>query len=209
MKFSQLDAPEVSGLYTDDLAALRAGGAEALDRFYRHHASRVLSWSIRLAGPNLDPEDIAQEVFATALQRVEKFRGDSSVNTWLFGITRNIIANHRRRLRWRRLIGLSEIPEPVSPNGDAEVAVERMRLRRKVQRALERLPQKQREALVLVDLEERTAVEAGAMLQLPVGTIYSRLHHARRAFAKALAHEGVTMDRKKGRGLVRLVDASK
>jgi RNA polymerase sigma-70 factor (ECF subfamily) len=103
-------------------------------------------------------------------------------------------------------VGISEIPEPRAQHPDAEREVERLRLRRSVQAALERLPKKQREALVLVDLEERTAVEASEMLNVPVGTIYSRLHHARRAFAKALAAQGVSMDRGKGRGVVRLVE---
>ncbi len=206
MKFSPLDAVATMGDDPNVIAALQAGGAGALDRFYRHNAGRVLAWAIRLGGPYVDPEDIAQEVFAIALQRVDSFRGDSNMTTWLFGITRNVVANHRRKARFKRLVGLNEIPEPKTEHGGTEREVERMRLRRTVQVALEQLPQKQREALVLVDLEERTAVEAGEMLGLPVGTIYSRLHHARRAFAKTLTSQGVSMDRRKGRGIVRLVE---
>ena len=206
MKFSPLDAPTAMGNDPTDIAALQTGGAEALDRFYRHNAGRVLAWAIRLGGPYVDPEDIAQEVFATALERVQTFRGDSNVTTWLFGITRNIVANHRRRARFKRLIGINEIPEPRAEQAGAERELDRMRLRRSVQRALENLPKKQRETLVLVDLEERTAVEASDMLNLPVGTVYSRLHHARRAFAKSLTNQGVSMDRQKGRGVVRLVE---
>lgn len=171
--------------------ALRAGEGWAVERLYREQAPRVLGWCIRLGGPQLDPEDLAQAVFETALKRVGSFRADSALSTWLFGITRNTVRNARRRSAFRRFVGLDVVPEPRDLGPDTEALAERRLLRRRVQRALDRLNTRQREVLVLADLEQRTAPEVGGMLGIPSGTVYSRLHHARRAFARALESEGL------------------
>ena len=171
--------------------ALRAGEGWAVERLYREQAPRVLGWCIRLGGPRLDAEDLAQQVFETALQRAGSFRGDSALSTWLFGITRNTVRNARRRAALRRFVGMESVPEPRDPGPDAEALAERTQLRRRVLQALERLKPLQREVLVLADLEQRSAPEVGSLLGIPTGTVYSRLHHARRAFARALEREGL------------------
>lgn len=169
-----------------ELAALRCGEAEAVDRLYREHATLVLGWVIRLGGPGLHAEDVAQDVFEVAMERASTFRGESRVSTWLFGVTRRVVANARRRAAFRRFLGLESAPEPVDRAPLADERVERLQRRRLVQEALEALPRAHREVLVLADLEERTAPEVAEMLGIPVGTVYSRLHHARRLFKAAL-----------------------
>jgi RNA polymerase sigma-70 factor (ECF subfamily) len=179
--------------YTDQdmTRALRAGEPWAVERLYRDHAARVLGWCIRLGGPDLDPEDQAQQVFETAMKTAARFRGDAALSTWLFGITRNTLRNARRRAALRRFVGLDAIPEPRERGPDTEGrAVQRQR-RQAVQAALEDLSTAQREVLVLADLEGHTAPEVATMLSIPAGTVYSRLHHARRAFAAALEARGL------------------
>lgn len=178
-----------------ELRALKAGDPAAIDRMYRAHARQVLAWVIRLGGPDVDAEDVAQDVFATAIRRVAGYRGDAQLSTWLFAITRNVVANARRRARFRRWFGLETVPEPPEPGDLPDEEVELLRRRRQVQCALERLPAHQREAIVVCDLDGRTATEAAKLLGIPSGTVYSRLHHARRAFADALAADGLTPDR--------------
>jgi RNA polymerase sigma-70 factor, ECF subfamily len=173
------------------LAALRAGEPWAVERLYRDHAARVLGWCIRLGGPGLDAEDLAQQVFETAMKTCGRFRGDAALSTWLFGITRNSIRNARRRATLRRFVGLEAIPEPRDHGPDTEGLAVRNERRRAVQTALEDLKTAQREVLVLADLEGHTAPEVAALLGIPAGTVYSRLHHARRAFAVALEARGL------------------
>ncbi len=174
------------------LDALRAGEPWAVERLYREHAARVLAWAIRLGGPRIDPEDASQEVFIVALRRVAGFRGDCALSTWLFGITRRVLANARRRAAIRRFVGLEALPAAAGPSSDEQAA--RLLRRRRVQRALERLKENQRLVLVLVDLEQRSAPEVAELLGIPAGTVYSRLHHARRAFALALKREGLSAE---------------
>ncbi len=155
-----------------------------LSAFYRSHAQRVLGWVIRLGGPHLDAEDVAHDVFAVALQRVHTLRDDTKITPWLFGVTRRVVANKRRRASLRRFIGIER--EPVDPGPSAEDHVEGQWARVRVQRALETLSAKHREAVVLVDLEDHSAVEAAEILEVSVGTIYSRLHYGRDKFHDAL-----------------------
>jgi RNA polymerase sigma-70 factor (ECF subfamily) len=173
------------------LEALRAGEPWALDQFYREHARKVLGWAIRLGGSRLDPEDIAQDVFAIAFRRLHTFRFESSVSTWLYGITRNVIQNARRRAAIRRWVGLDDVPElEEQHHAGPDAQLDAHRRRRVVQDALETLKPRYREVLVLCDLEGRSAPEAGEMLGIPPGTVYSRLHYARKSFSSALEGMG-------------------
>ena len=166
--------------------ALRRGEPQALDRFYRAYAEQVLGWAIRLGGPRLDPEDIAQDVFAIAFRRMSSFRGEARLSTWLFSITRNVIANARRRAAVRKLVGLGTMEDVAVVQPGVDEHLDRVRQRRIVQEALEQLKTNHREVLVLMDLEGRSAPEVSAMLGVPPGTVYSRVHYARKAFARAL-----------------------
>ena len=66
------------------ITAMKNGDDAALGQFYRAHARVVLSWVIRLGGPHMDAEDVAQEIFMIALRKIHTFRGDAKVTTWLF-----------------------------------------------------------------------------------------------------------------------------
>jgi RNA polymerase sigma-70 factor (ECF subfamily) len=166
------------------IEALRRGDPRGADWLYRAHARTVLGWVIRLGGPDLDAEDVSHEVLLVALSRVTTLQGER-IEPWLFGVTRRVVANARRRARIRRFFGLGQVPEPVDPGPSPELALERGQQRRKVQEALMTLSEAHRTALVLIDLDGRTAPEAAEMLGISVGTVYSRVHHARRAFRAA------------------------
>lgn len=176
---------------SQEIDALKRGEPAAIDRLYREHARQILGWVIRLGGPHLDSEDVAHDVFTVAVKRAGGFRGESSVTTWLFGITRNVVANARRRAALRNFFGLADVAEPPAPGHSPDEHVDLQRRRRLVQTALDKLSREHREIIVLMDLEGRSAPEAAEMLKLPVGTAYSRLHHARRRFADALTTLGI------------------
>jgi DNA-directed RNA polymerase specialized sigma24 family protein len=69
---------------------------------YRMHVHQVARWAARLGGPALDLEDTVHEVFAIACRRLSTFRGESSLSTWLFGITDKVVRHRRRKERWQR-----------------------------------------------------------------------------------------------------------
>ena len=162
-----------------DPTAFAKGESEAVSALYRTHAGTVLGWVIRLGGPFLVPEEIAQDVFEVVLSRVASFRPEGKIEPWLFGITRRVVANARRRSRFRRFFGLDEAKQPSSDAGPEDTYLRR----RRIQTLLESLPDVQREAIVLVELEGRSANEVAELLDVPVGTVYSRLHGARKNLA--------------------------
>ena len=177
-----------------DREALSRGEARAIEQFYRENARTVLRWVIRLGGRDVDAEDTAQDVFATAMRRIRSFRPDGSPEAWLYGVARRVVANARRRGRLRRFLGLQDVPPVPSSGPSAEAHVEQLWRRRLVQEILDELSDTQREVLVLVDLDDRPAAEAAAMIGIPIGTVYSRLHHARRQFAAGLARHRPTLE---------------
>lgn len=178
------------GLGADiDVVALKRGDRGALDAFYRRFARLVLDRVRRLGGPSIDAEDVAHEVFIVAFRRLDTFRDDGSLSAWLFGVTRRVVANARRRAAIRRVVGLDQIAEPPNPGPTAEDEVGQRWRRQMVLAALDRLSSAHREVLVLVDFEDLSTAEAAEILNVSVGTVYSRLHYGRHAFANALRKE--------------------
>ena len=174
-------------------AALRDEGG-AVDRLCERWLPVVLSWAIRIGGPRVDAEDITHEVFLVALRRLDSVRGPEAFPSWLYGITRRVLASHRRRAWFRRwLPGASTDvghDERADPEGDAV----RSQLSRQVWVALDELTDAHREILVLCDLEERPDSEVAQMLDIPRGTVKSRLRRARKELRGRLgAWSGVSL----------------
>jgi RNA polymerase sigma-70 factor (ECF subfamily) len=158
-----------------------------IDALYVEHApflGRVLA---RLTGDGAHVDDLIQETFLVAFRKRTTFDGTSSHRTWLYGIAARLASRHRRGVgRWlRALAGLTEEPAPhvaMSP----EREIDRARARLVVQDALARLPFKQREVITLYELEELEGTEIAALLGIPVNTVWTRLHHARKRFEESM-----------------------
>jgi RNA polymerase sigma-70 factor (ECF subfamily) len=158
------------------------------ESMYEIHSHEVACWAERLAGPGLDVEDIVHEVFAIAYERLHKFRGDSSLRTWLFGITNKVVHYRRRKERWRRWLSgsadetaghlASDSPDPLR-------AVERSQAAADVYQVLDRLPERDRQVLILCELEELDAAEASHLLGIRQANVRLRLHRARARFTLA------------------------
>jgi RNA polymerase sigma-70 factor (ECF subfamily) len=157
----------------------------AFAAFVAAHRDRAVGMAWRLlGGDRAAAEDVAQEAFARAHRALASFRGEASLPTWFFRILVNEAQRHRR-WRWvRERFGGAMPEEPddprAAPPGDPA-------LRRRVARALERLPRGQREAFVLVHLEGLTLREAAETTGRATGTLKSHLHRALRSLREQLA----------------------
>jgi DNA-directed RNA polymerase specialized sigma24 family protein len=168
--------------------ALRQGGPAELSAFYRDHAAVVLAWAIRLGDPTINPDRIAHRTFRRALKRLRHFDGTVELDIWLFW---NLQVELRRARRWgalRRWLRLEATPGQVRKNG-REGLLLRRRLR--VQTALNQLPLKLREVVVLVELEDRSPARAAALLKLKPDVVLARLAEARPLLGPTLADAGV------------------
>jgi RNA polymerase sigma-70 factor (ECF subfamily) len=150
--------------------------AEEFARFAEARRERALRLAFRLlAGDEATAEDVVQNAFFRAHRALAGFRGDASIDTWFYRI---LVREVQRQRRWQALRSWFAVdpdlaaaavdPRPVGDPG----------LRARIVRALERLSAGQREAFVLVHLEELTIHEAAEVLGKAVGTVKSHLHRA-------------------------------
>jgi len=152
----------------------RRGEDSAIHALYRRHAPRVYATIRRLAGDDSLAEDWAQEAWVRAIRALPTFRGESQFSTWLHRIAVNS-ALHGRRARLRRTEREAPLPVTVSVGATGE----RTLLRLQLERALERLPERMRQVLVLHDVEGYTHDEIGEALGVNPGTSKSQLFKAR------------------------------
>ena len=155
------------------------------EAIYRMHVRLVGRWVVRLGGPAMDVEDTVQEVFTIAYARLSSFRGDSSMATWLFGITDKVVRHRRRKERWRRWLSGSAgttAGRLAADGPDPLRVVEQHQAARDVYRVLDRLPEGDRRILILFELEELAAYEVAALLGIKAANARLRRHRARVRF---------------------------
>ena len=144
--------------------------------------------SLGVPGDALD--DAAQDVFVVVHRQLASFRGESSLRSWLFSITRNVASNHRRGAARKQapLVPLSEEPPdrgrgPLETAQDAQAAAF-------VQRFMSDLDESKRSMFLLGVLEELTMPEIAAALAIPLNTAYTRLRRVRAEFERAVLGRG-------------------
>ena len=167
--------------------AAAGGDRDAFDELVRRHESAILGLCRALTGGRADAEDLAQEVFVRAWKSLRTFRGDSTFRTWLHRVAINVArTHHANRGKIMRLF------RPVSPHdrepADAAEPIDSRLARRDiVERALATLPRDLREAVALRDLQGLDYKDIAAALQVPIGTIESRIFRARQRLRPLLA----------------------
>jgi len=159
---------------------------QAFLRVYREHAPLIARMLVRMGIGSQDIEDAVQTTFVEAMASVGRFEGRASIRGWLLSVALNQARNHiRARIRARTNAPLLA---EVAPQGDpgAEDALSGAQQMDRLQRALDRLPELQREALVLCELSELPAREVSALLGVPAGTVWRRVHDAKTTLRKLL-----------------------
>jgi len=169
------------------LAACGTGDTAALDALFERFSAAVYRFAGRLPTTDeLARDDLVQATFLEVRRTARRFRGTSSVKTWILGVAANV-ARHQLRSERRRRAHQARYAErlaAVSERPDDEA--ERCELLRRVADALAALPHNQQVAFILCDLEEVPGVEVARALRVPEGTLWRRLHVARKAVRAAL-----------------------
>jgi RNA polymerase sigma-70 factor (ECF subfamily) len=172
-------------------------GAEAFEQLYTRHATAIYRLGWAMLQQTQAAEDVVQETFLRAHKARRRFDpARASFGTWLYQIALNYCRSHLRRKRlltvpWSRPTGETiDIPDASRPGPETNFL--RGEYRRMLWEAVQTLSAPLREVVILHYYTELPAVEIAAMLNCPEGTIYSRLHNARRFLAEALAKQGIT-----------------
>jgi RNA polymerase sigma factor (sigma-70 family) len=183
------------------IRAAAAGDLAAFEQIVRDHQQHVWRFLRRLLGDDAQAEDVAQETFLRVYRRLPTFAFHARFSTWIFQVARNAgIDELRARQRRERLVDTVP-PPPMATSGPGEARVE-------IEAALASLPVDLREALVLVEVLGLRYAEVAAVLDVPVGTVKSRVFAARMRLAQwARAGEGGEPDHPGGptRGATREV----
>ena len=179
--FELTDAALVAGCAVDDSASLGA--------LFDRHSRAVYRFIARLAGSSPgELDDLVSTTFLEACRCARKYRGSSSVSTWLFGIAINVVRHHvRGEIRRRTFIVAYEHAPVAARCPRPDDAAENRELIGKLGEAIAELPHDLREAFVLCELEEVPGPQAALALGVPPGTLWRRLHEARKFLRSALA----------------------
>ena len=152
------------------------------DHLYENYEPMVERWVRRLAGPGAEVEDLVHDVFVVALRRRREFRGDAKVSTWLFRIAEFVVRKRRFRRKLRQCLDVlyrSQEIAVVPPSPTPLEVVEQRQQCARLYAALDRLPDKYRTAIILCDIENAGAEEAGQLLGLTANAVWVRVHRGR------------------------------
>jgi len=165
----------------DDTALAARGDRQAFERVYRSHVGRVLALCLRMCGDRARAEELTQDAFVRAWERLPQFRGESAFGTWMHRLTVNVVLEARRReQRGDGELDDDTVGEPALATRVTDA--ERMDLAA----AIAALPPGARTVFALHDVEGYRHEEIAVMLGITAGGSKAQLHRARRLLREAL-----------------------
>lgn len=187
------------------VARAAAGDHEAFRVLVERYQNRAYGLALRVMRDEEQAKDVVQEAFLKAYRSLDRFEGRSSFYTWLYRIVMNLCLDAKRRQPAGRQVEWDEEYAHEVPVGTGLDAVdparqdaagpagelERAELRAAVGRAINELPDDARQTLLLREVEGLSYLEIAEIMEVPKGTVMSRLHHARRRVKALLLEQGV------------------
>jgi RNA polymerase sigma-70 factor (ECF subfamily) len=168
----------------DELALVerhRHGDPSAFDEIFERYQSMVFNLALRMSGSREEASDLSQDTFLRVYRHLGRFKGRSSLKTWIYRIALNCCRSRRARRRpvtqeLPEAVALDELQERTSPPERVALARD---AGRQIARALKDLPEPFREAVVLRDIEDLSYQEIAAVLHVRIGTVRSRIARGR------------------------------
>jgi RNA polymerase sigma-70 factor (ECF subfamily) len=174
------------------------GDKSAFDTLIAQYERRTYQYAFRLTRDPEEAADIVADAFVRVYSALKNFRGQSAFSTWLYRIVTNVYFDHRKKDRSKMMVSLDSPPagsdmlqpmELSDPSPGPAEAVEASVRIETIQRALESLPEFHHAMLVMYHVENLSYVEIAEALDLPVGTVKSRLNRARQALREEIGEE--------------------
>jgi RNA polymerase sigma-70 factor, ECF subfamily len=177
----------MTGASDVELIELVAGGqASALDELMRRHEDLVFAVCMRLMGSREAALDATQETFLTVFRKADRYRAEAAFTTWLYRVATNTCFDLLRKAKRRRTEPIPEHHDPVDVTTvDPFTSVE---LRPTIEAALLSIPEDYRAAVVLSDIHGLGIAEISDALEIPAGTVKSRVFRGRRLLAEMLGN---------------------
>lgn len=181
------------------ITACQRGDPHAYEQLIRCYQTQVYSLAMRMLGNPEDAADVTQETFIRVFRTIDKFRGDASFSTWIYRVTSNLCLDWLRRRKRRALSSDAPVSwehetaprelADTSPNPEDLVAA--AELRQEIQSALNQLESYHRLAVILRDVQGLSYEEVAGILNLPLGTVKSRINRGRRQLRKILQGKNI------------------
>jgi RNA polymerase sigma-70 factor (ECF subfamily) len=172
------------------------GDIEAFNLLVQRYERVVFNFAYRLAGNYDDANDVAQDAFVRAYSAIHTFRGDSAFSTWIFRITTNLYLDEKKRRKTRNATSLDEVialeessveRQIEDPSPTPEEVLTNNERSDLIAKAIQSLPEFQRTMVVLYHVENKAYEEIAEIMDLPIGTVKSRLNRARLALKDKLS----------------------
>ncbi len=182
---------EATRVERDLVARCRRGDRSAQEELYKRYSGRLYNVAYRFAGNAADADDLLQDLFLQAYRRLDSFRGDAALGTWLYRLAVNCCLDHVRSKQGRQQHATAflddlDLPEPAAHGSwRPDAALDRIDL----ERAMAKLPPSYRAAFVLHDVEGLDHKEVGSHLGIAEGTSKSLVHKARLRLRRLLRGE--------------------
>lgn len=180
-----LNAPHLALPETDLVRRACAGDRQAFSALVVRNQDRIYNLCYRMCHHEADALDMLQTTFLKAFEALPRFRADASFSTWLYRVAVNVVLTHRRRARARPTLALHAEHEPAAEPNRGE-SVERREQQEAVENALSGLDPEFRIVVVLKDIEELDYATIAQILEVPLGTVKSRIHRGRTLLAHML-----------------------
>jgi RNA polymerase sigma factor (sigma-70 family) len=175
---------------TDLIRQFLEGNEHAFNLLIRKHQDFVYNITRKLTGNHTDASEAAQRVFVKLYDRLDSFDFRSAFTTWLYRVATNEALNLLRSNRVKRWFGFDEVREiPSDPRDDPHSIMERKEIEERLDRVLQKLPDRQRTVFMLRMLEGLSYDEMSGILEVSVGGLKASFHHAVKKINKELATE--------------------
>ncbi len=175
------------------VAATQAGDPQAFGMLVERHQERLFNILLRVLGNADDASDVLQDAFVKAYTKLDSFRGSSKFFTWMYRVALNLACSHHRKTRRRRTETSIDAmksnvgQEPIDLDGSPDERMLQAEQAEAVQVALLQLSDEHRQILVLREMEDCSYETIAEILEVPVGTVRSRLYRARLQMKDLLA----------------------
>lgn len=172
--------------------SLRQGDTQAFNLLVRMYQNRIFNLTRNYVKDEEEAKDLTQDIFITVYRSLDRLRDDAKFGAWLYQLALNHCRNRYKRLKRRGFFNNLSLDDPDSPlqlsQGETpEKTLERRNLERFVRTAIAAMPEAEKEILLLRDLQELSYEEISTILNIPLGTVKSKLNRARLALKDRLS----------------------
>ena len=164
----------------------QAGHTDAFGELVKAHAGRAVAAAFLMLGCHHEALDASQDAFVRAWRHIRRFSGKSSFYTWYYAILRNLCLDRLRHRRKNPSLQLSDYHSVIAEESDPVLLASRNEQAQQIWNAILQLPIKHREIIIMSHFQGMSYKQIAGLLDIPMGTVMSRLHKARKALRTKL-----------------------